>query len=120
MLNETKNLMESVTLEFGIPKRTAARAIDRTSRSFDYRNSSESYFRFVLRAAFGFAAAFVFAFFAVFFRAIGIGSNSSKAMSGTAPRDSERTHDEQLMCESQLDGTTSGDTEKTRASKTQW
>ena len=119
MLNEPKNLMESVTLPFGLQKTTAARALSARAAVSIRRNSSESYFRFVLRAALGFAAAFVFAFFAVFFRAIGIGSNSSSDMSGNAPRVSERVHDGQLMGESQLDATTSGDTEKTRASKAQ-
>jgi hypothetical protein len=72
-----------------------------------------------LRAAFGFAAAFVFVvFFAVFFRAIGMGSNSSSAIEETQPRVSEHAHDEQLMDESQLTATTSSDTEKTRALET--
>jgi hypothetical protein len=34
------------------------------------QKEADDYLRFVLRAAFGFAAAFVFAFFAVFFRAM--------------------------------------------------
>jgi hypothetical protein len=34
------------------------------------QKETRGYLRFVLRAAFGFAAAFVFVFFAVFFRAM--------------------------------------------------
>ena len=71
MLNRNKFFAAIARTCAHLTKRTAAQdAFASRAAVSIQQKGARGYLRFVLRAAFGFAAAFVFVFFAVFFRAM--------------------------------------------------